>query len=110
MKHHIANKTDCSTCWARPLCAGGCYHEAHTRYGSSGGRTCITASGFAAGRTRVSRSTARSRATAGIPGAVRRLTRDAETHVRHLTPINKKARHIAETRRSRTWWRSRAGR
>jgi uncharacterized protein len=34
-KHHIANKTDCSTCWARPLCAGGCYHEAHTRYGSS---------------------------------------------------------------------------
>jgi uncharacterized protein len=35
MKHHIANKTDCSTCWARPLCAGGCYHEAHTRYGST---------------------------------------------------------------------------
>ena len=34
-RHHIANKTDCSTCWARPLCAGGCYHEAHTRYGSS---------------------------------------------------------------------------
>ena len=35
LKHHIANKTDCSTCWARPLCAGGCYHEAHTRYGST---------------------------------------------------------------------------
>jgi len=35
MRHHIANKTDCSTCWARPLCAGGCYHEAHTRYGST---------------------------------------------------------------------------
>jgi uncharacterized protein len=34
-KHHIANKTDCSTCWARPICAGGCYHEAHTRYGST---------------------------------------------------------------------------
>jgi uncharacterized protein len=34
-KHHIANKTDCSKCWARPLCAGGCYHEAHTRYGST---------------------------------------------------------------------------
>jgi uncharacterized protein len=34
-KHHIDNKTDCATCWARPLCAGGCYHEAHTRYGSS---------------------------------------------------------------------------
>jgi uncharacterized protein len=33
--HHIENKTDCATCWARPLCAGGCYHEAHTRYGST---------------------------------------------------------------------------
>jgi uncharacterized protein len=34
-EHHLANKTDCSTCWARPLCSGGCYHEAHTRYGST---------------------------------------------------------------------------
>ena len=34
-RHHIANKTDCSTCWARPICAGGCYHEAHTRHGST---------------------------------------------------------------------------
>jgi len=34
-KHHIANKTDCSACWARPLCSGGCYHEAHTRYGET---------------------------------------------------------------------------
>jgi uncharacterized protein len=33
--HHIANKTDCSLCWARPLCSGGCYHEAHTRYGET---------------------------------------------------------------------------
>lgn len=35
LKHHIANKTDCATCWARSLCAGGCYHEANTRYGST---------------------------------------------------------------------------
>jgi uncharacterized protein len=34
-KHHIAHKVDCSTCWARPLCSGGCYHEAHTRYGDT---------------------------------------------------------------------------
>jgi uncharacterized protein len=34
-RHHIANKTDCRTCWARPICAGGCYHEAHTRYGTT---------------------------------------------------------------------------
>ncbi|MCC6318815.1 MAG: quinohemoprotein amine dehydrogenase maturation protein [Gemmatimonadaceae bacterium] len=34
-RHHIDNKTDCHTCWARSLCAGGCYHEAQTRYGST---------------------------------------------------------------------------
>jgi uncharacterized protein len=33
--HHMADKTDCSRCWARPICAGGCYHEAHTRYGET---------------------------------------------------------------------------
>jgi uncharacterized protein len=33
--HHIDRKTDCRTCWARPICAGGCYHEAHTRYGTT---------------------------------------------------------------------------
>jgi uncharacterized protein len=33
--HHIAAKTDCHTCWARPICSGGCYHEAHVRYGDS---------------------------------------------------------------------------
>ncbi len=35
-KHHLANKTDCAACWARPLCSGGCYHEAHVRYGDTG--------------------------------------------------------------------------
>lgn len=34
-QHHIDHKTDCRRCWARSLCAGGCYHEAHTRYGST---------------------------------------------------------------------------
>ena len=33
--HHVAHKTDCSQCWARPICGGGCYHEAHTRYGDT---------------------------------------------------------------------------
>jgi uncharacterized protein len=33
--HHIHEKTDCRTCWARPICAGGCYHEANTRHGST---------------------------------------------------------------------------
>jgi len=34
-EHHVAYKPDCHSCWARPLCAGGCYHEAHTRYGTT---------------------------------------------------------------------------
>jgi uncharacterized protein len=34
-KHHLNDKTDCARCWARPLCSGGCYHEAHVRYGDT---------------------------------------------------------------------------
>jgi uncharacterized protein len=34
-ENHIAEKTDCHRCWARPLCSGGCYHEAVTRYGTT---------------------------------------------------------------------------
>jgi uncharacterized protein len=34
-RHHIDEKTDCRSCWARPLCSGGCYHEAHTRHGDT---------------------------------------------------------------------------
>ena len=34
-RHHVHRKAECMTCWARPLCAGGCYHEAHTRYGDT---------------------------------------------------------------------------
>jgi uncharacterized protein len=33
---HIQGKHDCHTCWARPLCAGGCHHEAFVRYGDTG--------------------------------------------------------------------------
>ena len=32
---HVDQKTDCTQCFARPLCAGGCYHEAHVRYGDA---------------------------------------------------------------------------
>jgi uncharacterized protein len=35
-RHHLDDKVDCQTCWARPLCSGGCYHEAHVRYGDTG--------------------------------------------------------------------------
>lgn len=34
-KAHVDNKTDCTNCFAKPLCAGGCYHEAHVRYGEA---------------------------------------------------------------------------
>ena len=33
---NIQAKLDCHTCWARPLCAGGCHHEAFVRYGDTG--------------------------------------------------------------------------
>lgn len=33
---NVGNKYDCQTCWARPLCAGGCHHEAYVRYGDTG--------------------------------------------------------------------------
>lgn len=35
-KGHIGAKYDCHSCWARPLCAGGCHHEAFVRYGDTG--------------------------------------------------------------------------
>jgi uncharacterized protein len=35
-KGHINAKYDCQSCWARPLCAGGCHHEAFVRYGDTG--------------------------------------------------------------------------
>jgi uncharacterized protein len=33
---NIDTKYDCHSCWARPLCAGGCHHEAFVRYGDTG--------------------------------------------------------------------------
>jgi uncharacterized protein len=33
---HIDAKPVCHTCFARPLCAGGCHHEAYVRYGDTG--------------------------------------------------------------------------
>jgi len=35
-KGHVGAKYDCRSCWARPLCAGGCHHEAFVRYGDTG--------------------------------------------------------------------------
>ena len=64
-------------CWARPLCSGGCYHEAHTRYGDTTRvRTCTTANGFAAGPTCACRSTASS------PSATRRSSRSSTMNPR----------------------------
>jgi uncharacterized protein len=33
--HHIGARYDCQNCWARPTCAGGCYHEAFIHHGST---------------------------------------------------------------------------
>ncbi len=37
--HHLGARTDCHTCWARPVCAGGCYHEAYIHYGETSAAT-----------------------------------------------------------------------
>lgn len=33
---HVGAKYECRSCWVRPLCAGGCHHEAFVRYGDTG--------------------------------------------------------------------------
>jgi uncharacterized protein len=33
--HNLGARYDCHTCWARPVCAGGCYHEAFVHYGDT---------------------------------------------------------------------------
>jgi len=33
--HHIGARYDCHTCWARPVCSGGCFHEAYIHYGQT---------------------------------------------------------------------------
>lgn len=35
-KGHVNAKYECQTCFARPLCAGGCHHESLVRYGEIG--------------------------------------------------------------------------
>ena len=30
-----ARGPDCHTCWVRPVCAGGCYHEAYINHGNT---------------------------------------------------------------------------
>lgn len=34
-EHHIGARPDCHTCWVRPVCAGGCYHEAFIHHGDT---------------------------------------------------------------------------
>ncbi len=33
--HNLSSRHDCKTCWARPVCGGGCYHEAFVHYGDT---------------------------------------------------------------------------
>jgi uncharacterized protein len=37
--HHLQERHDCATCWSRPTCAGGCYHEAFVHYGDTAAST-----------------------------------------------------------------------
>jgi len=33
--HHVGARPDCHTCWVRPICAGGCYHESFIHTGNT---------------------------------------------------------------------------
>jgi uncharacterized protein len=33
--HNLSARYDCHTCWSRPTCAGGCYHEAFIHHGNT---------------------------------------------------------------------------
>lgn len=33
--HHVGSRPDCHTCWVRPVCGGGCYHESYIHYGDT---------------------------------------------------------------------------
>lgn len=37
--HHIGSRPDCHTCWVRPTCAGGCYHESYIHHGQTAAST-----------------------------------------------------------------------
>jgi uncharacterized protein len=70
-KHHIADKTDCSKCWARPLCSGGCYHEAHVRYGTTTHPNLHYCEWIRGWTDRACVSTASCRSESSVPGAIR---------------------------------------
>lgn len=37
--HHIGSRPDCHSCWVRPTCAGGCYHESFIHHGQTAAST-----------------------------------------------------------------------
>ncbi|MBL8209980.1 MAG: quinohemoprotein amine dehydrogenase maturation protein [Bryobacterales bacterium] len=37
--HHIGARPDCHSCWVRPVCAGGCYHESFIHHGQTAAST-----------------------------------------------------------------------
>ncbi len=37
--HHIGARPDCHSCWVRPVCAGGCYHESFVHHGQTAAST-----------------------------------------------------------------------
>jgi len=90
---NIQSKTDCHTCWARPLCAGGCHHEAFVRYGDTGHPNlhyCDWIRGWTHTCLEILRRSRREKS--GIPG----LLRGKEGGMKHLRAVNRKALRIEE--------------
>ena len=95
-KHHIDNKTDCSTLLGAAAVLGRLLSRgAHALRRDDAGRTCTTASGSAAGPTSACRFTASS------PSAIRRSSRSStepakparrsSSVMKHLKAVNRKA-------------------
>ena len=101
---HIDSKYDCHTCWARPLCAGGCHHEAFVRYGDTGpSQSALLRLDSRLDRHLSSKFMARS--PPRIPDFCSSLPKGKQS-MRHMRPLNQESRAHRRLRRRpapRTW-------
>ena len=90
---HINGKYDCHSCFARPLCAGGCHHEAYVRYGDTGHANLHYCDWI---RDWTSTCPAHLRCHQRPKPRILTAVCRKEGPMRHMRPLNKKARRIDE--------------
>ena len=104
-QHHIADKTDCRKCWARPLCSGGCYHEAHMRYGDTAHPNlhyCEWIRGWTETCLEIYGELSERNPSFSHNSIARKRRKREACPVTHLKAINRKARRIVEQSRPTT--------